>query len=643
MNPLLRKLGRDLVRLQGQVITIALVVACGIASFVTLRSTYDSLIHSRDAYYEAFRFGDVFARLERAPRSITHDLESVDGVAQVYTRVVESAMLPMPDMPRPATGIVVSLPEHDEPPLNAVYIRKGRTLEPGRADEVVILEAFARAHALEPGDSVPAVINGTLRELRIVGIGMSPEFVMTIPQGAMTFDPKRIAVLWMNRDVVASAYQKEGAFNDVVARLQPGADEVAVLDAIDDVLAPYGGVGAVPRAKQSSHYILTGEISQLESMATVVPFIFLFVAAFLLNVVLSRLVTLQRSQIATLKAVGYRDRDVALHYLQLVSLVVLLGAAIGTAVGVYLGDAMLGMYTGEYFRFPQPAYRLELDVAVTGVLVSLGAAVVGAVGATGRVSRMPPAEAMRPPAPANYRKTLLERIGVFRWLGPASRMILRELQRRPMRLLLSAVGIALSIGIVVTSRYMYDATNHMLDVQVHRAMREDITVVLAKPLPQRAVRALEKLPGVFRAEGQRTVAVRFHAGHRHRDAVIFGHPAGGELRRVVDGAGVSAVVPSQGGILLTTKLGELLDLSLGATISVELREGDRHVHELVVAGFVDESFGLQGHMAKDALHRVLGEEETVNTVLLRVDTERFDAITYELKELPWGVERVFTS
>lgn len=634
MSPVFRKLLRDLSRLRGQVISIALVVACGIASFVAMRSAYDSLLFSRDSYYGAYRFGDVFARLERAPRSLETALERVPGVAQVYTRVVESAMVPMPDMPRPATGTLVSVPEVGEAALNAVYLKQGRRLDPSRSDEVIVLEAFALAHGLEPGDQLDAVINGTLRPLRIVGIGMSPEFVLTMPPGAMTFDPKRIAVLWMNRRTIESAFQMEGGFNDVVARMQPDADEAAVLDAIDGLLAPYGGTGAIGRAKQPSNYMLSGELAQLESMATVVPAIFLFVAAFLLNVVLSRLVILQRGQIATLKAVGYRDADVGLHFLQLVSVIVVLGAIIGTGVGSYFGEQMTELYTGEYFRFPRPDYRLEADVAATGVLVSLGAAVVGALAAVRRVTRLPPAEAMRPPAPTVYRRSLLERVGLFRWLGPASRMVLREVQRRPLRVVLSAVGISMAIGIMVVSRFMYDAMGFMMDVQVHRAMREDITVVLAKPLPQRAVRELAHLEGVLSAEGQRSVAVRFHAGHRFRDASVLGHPVASQLRRVVDRDGHEHAIPDHG-LMITTKLGEILGIEVGDTVEVELREGDRRRQLVPVTAFVDESFGLQGHMARPRLHRLLDEEDVVNLVLLEVDPLYFDAITLELKEQPW--------
>ena len=635
MSPLFRKLLRDLRQLFGQVITIALVVACGIASFVTMRSTYDSLLWSRDTYYAEYRFGDAFVHLERAPNAVRSRLQSIEGVASVYTRTLQSAMVPMPDMPRPATGTVVGLPDDGRAPLNDVHLEMGRFPDPDRTDEAVILEAFAKAHELQPGDTIPAVINGRLRQLRIVGIGMSPEFVLTMPPGAMTFDPERVAVLWMTRTAVDAAYQMEGGFNDAVFRLQPGADEAAVLAGIDRLLEPYGGVGAVGRDKQPSNYMLNGEIVQLESMSQVVPFIFLFVAAFLLNVVLSRLVTLHRPQIATLKAVGYRDRDVGLHYLQLVSVVVLIGAVLGVVLGAYLGEAMLGLYTGEYFRFPEPDYRLEVDVAAFGVLVSLGAAVVGALAAVRKVARLPPAEAMRPPSPAVYKKTLLERIGVFRWLGPATRMILRELQRRPVRVILSAVGISMAIGIVVVSRFMVDAVDEMLDVQVHRALREDITVTLAKPMPGRAVRELEHLPGVFRAEGMRSVAVRVHHGHRWRDVVIFGHPADSQMRHLVDRDGNEHSVPDGDGMLMTTKLGELLEMSRGDLLEMELREGDRTRLTHRVSGFIDESFGLQGHMQIDALHRLVREGDVVNSVLLDVDPEHFDAVMRRLKELPW--------
>ena len=408
-----RKLWRDILRLKGQVITISLVVAAGIAAYVTLRSTWASLTDSRDTYYERYRFADVFATLKRAPESVGRRIEAIDGVAVAYTRVVHTISLPMPGMPEPAQGQIISLPDHGVSPLNALYLRSGRMPEPGHADEVAVVEPFAKAHQLEPGDSVPAVLNGTLRQLRIVGVALSPEFIFVAAPGEFAPDDRRFAVLWMNRSMMAPAFKMEGAFNDVVLRLQPGADEHAVIAAVDRVLEPYGGLGAIGRAKQPSHFLLQGELSQLQSYAVFFPLIFLVVAAFLLNVVLSRLVSLQRQQIAVLKAVGYSDRRIALHYLELVSIIVVVGAVIGVAMGDYLGQGVTNLY-GRYFRFPTKVYHLDADVAAVAILISLTSALAGALGAMRRVARMPPAEAMRPPAPTSYGVGILERLRVTR-------------------------------------------------------------------------------------------------------------------------------------------------------------------------------------------------------------------------------------
>ena len=629
-----KKLVRDLARLRGQVITIALVVACGIASFVTMRSAFDSLVSSRDAYYERQRFADVFAHLERAPQTVRAELLEIPGVSLVETRVVESVMVPMPDMPRPASGTLVSLPPDGRPALDALYLTRGRQLDPTRTDEVLLLEAFAEAHGIEPGDRVPAVINGTQRELRVVGLAMSPEFVFTIPPGGLTYDPKQIAVLWMVEEAAAAAFRMEGAFNDVLVRLQPGANEREVLDRVDRVLEPWGGIGAIPRAKQPSHFMLGGELAQLETMANVVPAIFLFVAAFLLNVVLSRLIQLQRSQIATLKAIGYTDRDVGLHYLRLVSLVVLIGAVIGIGVGAWLGRELTELYTGEFFRFPEPRYRLELYAVIVSVAISLAAAVIGALSTVRAVTRLPPAEAMRPPAPVVYKRSLAERLGLFRVLGPAARMVVREVERRPLRLVLSSVGISMALGIVVVAGYWYDAVDYMLDVQFHRAMREDVTVSFIKPLPERAVRELEHVPGVWLAEGIRSVPVRFRAGHRFRDAAVNAYPEPMVLRQLIDQEGGATPVPPSG-IVLTAKLAEVLGVTTGDRVRVELREGERETAEVRVVGLVDEPFGLQGHVSQATLSELVGAEPTVSTGLLRIDPGARDGIYRRLKQMPW--------
>jgi putative ABC transport system permease protein len=630
VSPIDRKLVRDLRSLLGQLVTIALVVACGIAAYVVMQSTWSSLHLSRDRYYESYRFADVFARLKRAPEALLERVARIEGVARAQSRVVEPVMLPMPTMTEPATGVLVSVPTTGQPMLNGLHVRSGRWVE--RTDEVLVLQSFADAHGLAPGDRLPVVLNGTLRQLRVAGTALSPEYVYAMSPQDLTVDNKRFAVLWMLRGAMAPAFEMDGAFNDLALGLQPGASLPGVLDALERLLAPYGCMGAVGRDKQMSNFMLNGELSQLRGMATVVPTIFLAVAALLLNVVLSRLVRLQRPEIATLKAVGYRDREIAIHYVKLISVIVIVGAALGLGMGAYLGEKMTALYE-RYFQFPVLAYRFDLGVAVTAVAISLAAALVGALGAALRVARLPPAEAMRPPPPASYRPTVLERLGLFRLLGPSTRMVVREIERRPLRTLLSSFGIAAAIGIMVVGLFWNDATDFLINVQFRRAMREDVSVAFIEPRPERAVREIAHVPGVLYAEGLRTVPVRFRVGSRYRDAALFGYPDGCELRRLLERDGREVALPAQG-VMLTRKLAEILGVGVGDQVEVEIREGDRAVRSVPVAALIDESFGLQGHMRLAQLRSLLREAPMVSEVLLRLDPSAYADVQQRLKELP---------
>lgn len=616
----------------GQLITIGLVVAAGIAAYVSLRGTYASLEYSKAAYYERSRFADGFASLKRAPEGVRERLQAVTGVSVVETQIAEGALIPLESLTEPATGLVISIPTDQPPLLNRIEVTRGRMVREGRADEVVVLESFATANDLGPGDALPAIVNGTRQELRIVGTALSPEYVFPLPVAGMFADEAKFAALFMDRTVVASAFEMDGAFNAVSFRIQPGASITEVIDGIDRVLLPYGGIGAVPRAKQPSNYILEGELQQLQVMATATPLIFLGVAAFLLNVVLARLVLLQRGQIAALKALGYRDASIALHYVKLVSAIVLVGAVIGLAVGAWLGRELTELYT-QYFRLPLLDYRLDVNVATVAVGVSLLAALVGALASARSIMRLPPAEAMRPPAPLNYERSVLERMGLYRWIGPSSRMVIREIERRPLRLILSSLGIAMAVAVVVVGRFSTDAINMLIDSQFHESWREDVTLTFRNPVPERDARTIAVLPGVRHLEGLRAVPVRFRVGHRERDSSLIGYPLDSEFRRVLNRDQEAQRIPARG-VMLTETLADILQVGIGDDVEVHLQEGDRSRHVLRVSALVDESFGLQGHMNIDALDRLLGQEQLISMALLRVDPLRYPQIQDRLRDVP---------
>ncbi|MGB5416673.1 MAG: ABC transporter permease, partial [Polyangiales bacterium] len=572
------------------------------------------------------------AHLERAPKSVAGQIAELPGVANAYPRIVEQVRLPMDDLISPARGDLISVPPTGKAPLNGLVLRAGRNLEPGRYDEVLVNEPFAMAHGLDPGDHLSAVINGKLRKLLIVGLALSPEYVFAVDTGLLMPDDERFTPLWMLEDAIAAAYQMEGAFNDLAVKLEPGANEDAVLSAIDRLLKPYGGLGAYTREHQLSHSILTSEIQGIETLVIFLPGVFLGVAAFLLNVVFSRLVTLQRPQIAVLKAMGYRNPTIAIHYFKMVALIVSFGALIGLGLGVWLGKGMLAMYA-EFFRLPQMPQRVDLTVSANAILFSLLAGALGASLAVRAAVVLPPATAMRPPAPARYKTAAIERWGFTRWLNQTTLMVFREIWRRPGRTALSSLGIALALSIVILGRFGYDAYGPMMMVQFERQQREDLTVSFVDAMPERSLGYLAHVPGVEEVEGIRSTAVRMRSGHRWRDTVLMGISNDARLRQLFSLDFKHVPIPDEG-VLLTSVLADILDVKEGDVIEIELKEGDRGDRELTVAGLIEEGFGLQGYMSKPNLHRLLRESPRFSSALLRIDAPMEGEVQSRLNDIP---------
>jgi putative ABC transport system permease protein len=631
MKTLDRKLLRDLALIKGQALTIALVVAAGIGAFIAQVTTYDSLQWTRQSYYDTARFADVFADVKRAPRAMERQIAGVPGVADAETTVVFDVTLDLPDVAEPVIGRMVGLADGGLPRLNRLFLRQGRFVERGRENEVLVSEGFAKARGLKPGDRLAAILNGKREMLHIVGVVLSPEYIYASRGGALP-DDRGFGVFWMDRERLASAFNMEGAFNHVTARLAPGASEPSVVDALDRLLEPYGAFGAHGRDEQISHKILSQEINQQKTMATVFPTIFLAVAAFLLNVVLSRQVATQREQIAALKALGYSDISIAVHYLKLVLLIVSLGIVMGLAIGAWLGHRMTALYT-DFFHFPQLAYRVQPWILLVAAGVSLLAAVGGAVGTMRGIMRLAPAEAMRPPAPTRYRRMLLEVVGMEYLLPPRARMVVRTLERRPFRTALTAFGIACSVAVIVSGTFWKDAIDYLIAVQFNAAERDDAQVVFTEPVNGAALFEIAHLPGVLSAEASRTVPVRLRAGHHSYLTAVLGLHRQASLRRLLDSNQHPVPLPTEG-VLLTDRLAQRLGVRPGNTVQVEALEGTRIKRDVVVTGLVNDLIGLSAYMDIHALNRLMDEGDSISAVAMAVDRARARELYARLKEMP---------
>ena len=632
ISPLNRKLVRDLLSMKGQALAIAMVVAAGVAMYVMYLSNFTSLRETRDSYYERQRFADVFASLKRAPLRVGAEIAAIPGVSTLETRVVASVTLDMEQLEEPASARLVSIPPDRRPRVNDLFLRRGRWIERGRPDEVIASEGFVLAHGLAPGDRVPAVINGRLRRLTIVGVALSPEFVYTIPPGDLVPDDRRYAIFWMDQQALAAAFDMEGGFNDVALVLSADASVQEVITRIDHILEPYGGLGAIPRALQLSHWTVENELSQLQTFGFMLPLIFLMVASFILNVALTRALALQRPQIAALKALGYNNTSIGWHYLKWAFAIGVGGVVIGITGGASLGTMLIDMYNA-FFRFPELVFRVPASVIVGASVLTLMAAGAGAFGAVRRAVRVPPAEAMRPEAPARYRRTIFETPLVARHLGNAGRMVLRNVTRHPLRAAASIFGIAFAVAILMIGFVFTDAIEQLIQTQFWEAERQDVTVSFVEPRSSAAEHVLSRLPGVVAVEPQRSVAVRIRSGHRERYLAVTGVPPNPRFKRIVDRNGRPIRLPPSG-LVLSLMLANVLGVAPGDEVTLEVLEGHRPVRRIQVTGLVDDILGLSAYMDVAALHHMMREGDVATGALLLIDSSRSDRLSSELKGIP---------
>lgn len=630
MRALDRKVLRDLGGMWAQALAIAMVIGAGVAMFVMSEGMLKSLFETRAAYYERYAFAHVFAPLKRAPNAVADRLETIEGVRAVETRIRRFVTLDMPAVAQPVQGEVLSYRVGDEPALNRLHLVAGRWLSPGKGTEALVSEAFAQAHKLKPGDGVSVLMGGRKRVVEVVGLVLSPEYVYAIAPGGMMPDDERFGVLWMSRPALEAAFDMEGAFNDVALGLSPKADAQAVIGDVDRVLAPYGGVGAIARARQTSEWYLAGEMDQLRNTTKLVPPVFLAIAVFLLNVVIGRWIDTEREEIGLLKAFGYSTATIAEHYVKLVMAITLAGVALGFAGGIWLGRGLAQLYQ-KFFHFPFLFFDFQLQVFAIAGLLSVAAALLGTWGAVRRAAKLPPAEAMCPPPPTAYGRTGLEK--AFKGLSAPNRMILRHMIRWPGRSALTVLGSAAAVGVLIGAMFFMDAMEQLLDVHFNRAERQDATLMFPEAQAPAALQAVMNLPGVLQAEPFRAVSVKLRFGAAERRESLTGLVTDARLSQVLDKDYVPVPIP-ESGLVLSDKLAQMLGAGVGDVVVAQVTEGRRPLLHLPVVQVSETMLGSPAYVGFAYLNDAMGEPGRLNGVRVKLDGARMADFYARIKNTP---------
>ena len=627
-----KKVLRDLRRLWAQVLAIALVMACGVMVLILAEGAYRSLSQTQEAYYDQYRFGHIFAQATRIPNSLKSRITSIDGVAAAQLRIARSAILDIPQMPEPASGQVVSYPADAQAAVNRLYLRTGRLPDGTRPNQIALDARFAKAHNLTLGDSFSAILNGRKLSLEITGIVLSPEFIYTLGPGDMVPDDRRFAVFFMPQSAMEGLFDMQSASNDVVLRLRRSACTECVIDELDKLLKPYGGTGAYKRKHQASHAFLDAELTQLATMSKTLPPIFLLVSAFLVNMILSRIIALEREQIGLLKACGYSSWSVALHYAKLVAIIALIGITIGSIAGGYMGRLMTQLYA-TYFSFPFLVFSHSVDLYVIAALISLAAALSGAGFSIFKAARLPPAVAMRPPAPPRFRSLLSFKSKRVRLLSQLTTMGLRHLVHSPLRSLLTSLGVAFAVSLLVMMQFFNASLDHMITVAFTKAEPAHARLTLSEQMAPAVLSDISRLPGVLLSEAYRQEPVILRSGHREKRSVLTGRPQDAALSRLLDLNEYPIQMPETG-LLLPVHIAKELNLQRGQTVSVEFTGHGGLQKTIPLAGTITSYMGGNASMHINALNAIVPTGPRISDITLNIDETRVNELYAAVKETP---------
>ncbi len=630
LSSLDKKLVRDLWRIKGQALAIAAVVAVGILTFVLLDGSVRSMEASKRAYYERYRFADVFAPVKRAPNHILKDIAKIPGVATVEGRINGGAIIDMPGLPAIRT-MVLSLPMFDRPKLNDIYLTAGRLINATRDDEVILLEGFAAAHQLEPGDTIKATMNGAQRTYIIVGLAQSPEFVFTVAPGELVPDDARLAVMWMSVEALEAAFDLDGAFNEALIGTARNATIPAIIDRLDMILAQYGSFGAYDRADQISNWFLTEELVGRAGSAKTVPPIFLAVAAFLLTIVITRMIQAERGEIGLMMAFGYSQAEISGHYFKFILIIAIVGGVMGCLSGVWIGDGM-AEYDKEFYKLPFLQFEANIDTILIGLGISTLAASTGLLVALRQISGLTPAVAMSPPAPPDYSKS-----GGGQWVKRAldqpSRMVLRGILRRPARTGAACLAVGVAMGLSASMQNLMTGFNFILDANFSVVSRADATVVFIEPLSDKTIYELRRMDGITRVEPFRDVSAKLRNGLYEYRGGVSGMIAAPALNRAVN-ADLETIQIREDGVILSKPLAEILSLKPGDDLTVEVREGRRPTLTLPVVELAETFLGSTVYFEMNALNTALKEQGRVSGAHIQIDPEKSAEVNDRLKKMP---------
>ena len=622
MVMLRRKTWRDLKENKGVYLACIVVIAIGLMIYTAMSIVYESMTKSQQAFYSDTHFADGFISVTGFPENKVNSLTFLPGVDQAEGRIVKDVRLLDQQKDSNRYLRMVSINMTNIQKLNQLRLVTGHLPTDNRS-EILVDPQFLAANRLSLGDTLKVIIEGKQATFYITGTAQSPEFVYIMKNSQDLYpSPADFGIAYVPLSSLKGMVKEKGQVNDLAFTLKNGVSFDSVKDSLLAELKSYGVQSIIPRKDQTSNAILTSKITSMGSMAKTLPVVFLGVATFILYTMLRRLIEQQRVAIGTLKAFGFTDREVVMHYLTYPLVIGTAGGLLGSLSGIALSFPLTTLYK-QFFALPGLKSEFSFKYLFISLALALFFSILSGLRGSFEILRLEPAQAMRPPAPITANKTQIEKITWFwRNLSSQVQMGIRDVFRTPTRSLFTVIGIAVVFSLMTVSWSMQNMINLLTVVQLEKVQTYDVKLQLTQPSPTDATQqALTHEAGVSKVEPLLEAPATLRNGWLKKEVALMGLVKDSTLYNILDKNGGRVEVPDQG-ILLSEHLAKILNVKAGDTIYVEspLRKeplGEKG-QNMLVKGVVPQYIGLNAFMEEKELQRFLRQGEISTSMLVKM-------------------------
>jgi putative ABC transport system permease protein len=659
------KLIRDLLRQRWQIAAVVVVTLLGTGLFTASYLAYQDLRDSYHAIQVRTHLADMTLDMTTVTTSQAAQIARLPGVADAEQQLVLDLPVIFPARGGTSatqtdsglvTGRLIGIPLGTQPHLDQLVLTAGSY--PTRRDEVVLERHVASHFGMRPGTSFQIVLPSGRVTVRVVGIGVSAEYlwVARSRQDVMP-SPAEFGVIFAPRPLLtqlglaaqATSATRSGpaplrlaampdAGNRLLYDLQPGANGTQVLSEVRATVGSGSIFAATPRAELIGVQLLQMDVDGFQEMAVLFPLLFLIVGGFIVAALLHRQVDQEQAIIGTMLALGLRQRAVIRQYVAVGAVVGVIGALVGSVVGIVLGDAITTVYAAD-LSIPSVTTRIDWLVVLGGAVLGIAAPVLASLVPARRAARLDPAVAMRPGPPSAG----VRRHGCAAWIGLAPlwlRLPLRDIGRHPVRSLATALGVSAALVLLISTAGMSGSMTRGFDLTFHQAQRYDLRADFFTAQPAAAVqRQVRDLSGVLAVETviSLPVQLRSQSGGRTYDTVLQGLPSPSPLLVVLD-AGGHTLQPGADAALLNRSVATTLHIAVGDSVQVRVVPRGRTV-SVRIGALSDELLGNALTLAAPTAARDLGLGAGITTVLVTTGPRARAQVQGSLERLA-GVARV---